>query len=499
MQTFNSQFSSAPHSGVALSFQPTWGANHAQGYALPDVLARLPDYLRTWVNAIAIKLDVDPGMALGTLLSGMGAGLNGRAVIKRPDDGVEPLACFTVVLGGPTTGKTRTHKLVHFAHNQHDIRCYTNYQQRKKRMVREDGTEGDCLPQSMGVRRLRSVILQDTSNRGLLEALEGVGESTAISVHEGQKVLESVLFRKHLDTLNVLHDGEGRAMITRGKGDRVIAHNAILTALIMVQPDIFGAYIEKYGDMARAIGFLARCLFVVVPTFRGAVDYSMNDPDEHLKTYHAKVESFLRERHERLERGETDPETLAFSPKAIQLWHDLTAEHRNLTFRTYWPVQDAANRAMQNVARIAGIIHSYSDEVGEVSERTLEAAWMIVQWHMAQFAELFPPKPLPAPPPIRLTTQQKQLQREIEDGKAIVHCISEMCWRNQEPDALKAKVFVRSGLYNARFRTALMRLVDEGVVLESGEGAQMRLSMVPVREAISPVQQAWNDGFQGRI
>ena len=470
---------------------PAWGNNNSSTYSLSYAISRMPVYLRDWVNAIATKLDVDPGMVLATLLSGMGAGLNGGKIAKRPDEGLEPLACFTVVLAGPTTGKTRTHKLVHTAHNNHDICRYKSYQQGKRGATRDAEDSDGRVPVPAGDARLRSVILQDTSNRGLLEALEGVGESTAISIHEGQKALESVLFRRHLDTLNVLHDGEGRAMITRGKGDRVIAHNATLTTLVMVQPDIFGAYLEKHGRTARGIGFLARCLFATIPRFRHPVDRSLKDPDECLAVYHAKVETFLKNRLAKLEAGETDPEVIAFSTEACQLWHELTAEHHHLTNTVYWHVQDAANRGMQNVVRVAGIIHSYDDLEGDIPPETLDAAWAIVQWHLAQFAELFPPEPLPVLPPPKPSARDKQLYREIEDGKVIVNCITEMCWRNREPDALKSKVFIRSALYNARFRTALMRLIDEGVVLESGEGTLTRLSIVPQREVVQINQPTW--------
>lgn len=489
MQPNNSELPAVAGSVFFNATSPSaWATNNSSAYSFPYAISRMPPYLRDWVYAIAIKLDVDPGMVLATLLSGMGAGLNGGKIAKRPDDGLEPLACFTVVLAGPTTGKTRTHKLVHTAHNTHDICRYKSYMQGKRGATRDAVDQDETMLVPSGDARLRSVILQDTSNRGLLEALEGVGESTAISIHEGQQVLESVLFRRHLDTLNVLHDGEGRAMITRGKGDRVIAHNATLTTLVMVQPDIFGAYLQKHGHTARGIGFLARCLFTTIPRFRNPVDRSLRDPDKCLTVYHAKVEMFLKHRLAKLEAGETDPDVIAFSTEACQLWHEMMVEHRHLTNTVYWHVQDAANRGMQNVARVAGIIHSYDDVEGDIPPETLDAAWAIVQWHLGQFAELFPPEPLPVLSPPKPSARDKQLYREMEDGKVIVNCISEMCWRNREPDALRSKVFVRSALYNARFRTALMRLVDEGVVLESGEGKHTRLSIVSQRD-VPPMQQ----------
>lgn len=457
---------------------PTWApmANR-RPYDLPHVMSELPEYLRNWVHAISLQLDVDRGMALSTLLSGMGSAVQGAWMVNRPDGGFEPLACFSIVLGGPTTGKTRTHRIVHQAHDAHDIVRYEDYRAagRSRNKNRDDASSSPAKAP-----RLRSVILQDASKRGLLEALDGVCESTAISVDEGQQVLEGALFRRHLATLNGLHDGKGKAMITRGKGDVVVAHDASLTVLIMVQPDIFEAYLEKYGETARGIGFLARCLVTTTPLFRDLQHSIFQPPEGCLATYHAKVSSFLKARLAQLEAGNTQPSAIHFSPGAAQLWLELSAEQRHLAGAAYWHVQDAANRAMQNVARIAGIIHCYDDADGEISSEALKAAWAIVQWNLDQFARLFPPKPLPPAP--KPTTQEKQQRRECEDCQTILNCIAEACSRSRESDAMKSKVFIRSGLYNARFRTALMRLIDEGLVLESGEGQQARLSIVPLRE-----------------
>ena len=41
-----------------------------------------------------------------------------------------------------------------------------------------------------------------------------------------------------------------------------------------------------------------------------------------------------------------------------------------------------------------------------------------------------------------------------------------LCRQLESKSVPKEKVYIRSGLYNARFRTALMRLTDEGHVIE---------------------------------
>lgn len=469
-----------PASAQAPSWAPT---PHRSFYDLPHVMSELPTYLRNWVHAISTQLGVDRGMALSTLLSGMGSAVQGVRVAHLPDGGEEPLCLFSFVLAGPTTGKTRTHRLVHQAHDAHDVARYQTYTDRKvgAGADRARSANDDEAHRSRPTPpRPRSVLLQDVSNRGLVEALQGIGESTAISADEGQQVLGTALFRRHFATLNGLHDGKGRSMIRRGKGDVVAAYDAFLTVLVMVQPEIFDQYLETHGETARGIGFLARCLFTLPPTFHEHGQAFPQPPDGCLGRYHEQVAAFLNQRLVQLEAGSAKPLPLYFSPDAAQLWRELLAEQRQMALSRYWHVQDAANRAMQNVARIAGIIQCYSEDGDEISVGALKAAWAIAQWHLGQFERLFPPKALPAVPMPKPTTQEKQQRREFDDCQKILDCIADACARNREADALKSKVFIRSGLYNARFRTALMRLVDEGMVVESGEGQQTRLSIVPI-------------------
>lgn len=461
---------------------------------LPPPIGALPDYMRNLVCATAIKLDVDVGMALATLLSGMASAVHGLKVAKRPDGGIEPLSLFNVVLAGPTTGKTRTHKLVHRAHSAQDSRRYQDYRQAKKdrqgiKHVTAEQGEQPLSAETDDAPRLRWTIIQNSSNRGLLEAVEGVGEASAMSSHEGQNLLNSDVFRRHLETLNMLFDGDDKVMLTRARGSVVMAANATLIIHVMVQHDMFDNYCEKYGDYARGIGFLARALFTSVPSTPTFIDRSIQVPHDCLGSYDNQVMTYLDVQREKLEAGITAREEMAFSPEACQLYWELTQDHKYLTRTTYWHMQDAANRAMQNVIRVASIMHAFSGEAGDIPPQALEAAYAIVQWHLGQFAEIFPPKPITLPPPPKLSAReralQRQSQRQFDDRHAILSIITDLCQHNRESSALKSEVMTlfREHAYDARFRAALLRLVKAGEVLETGNGKEARLNLVPQRTA----------------
>jgi hypothetical protein len=484
--------------GVQNAFQPWVNPTAADCYDIWRVLEAQPDYLRAMVSAASADIGTDPGMTLSTLVSAMAAAIHGQRVVERPDGGIEPMAIFSVILAGPATGKTRLHKLAHSRHDAEDAHRYVAYGQARcmarsrRAKAPEDG--GDEAAATITRPRLRPVLLQDVSNRGLLEAVEGVGEATSISVHEGQKVLGSALFRQHLDTLNVLYDAESRTTLTRGKGDVVQSFDATLNVLVMVQPDVFGLYLQTHGEHARAIGFLGRCLFTSIPPIRPLPNALLGVDDGCLEVYAANVQSFLNARLAKLETGNTEREVVKFSDGARDLWRQLVNEHEQLTRARYSHVQDAASRAMQNVVRIAGILHSYGGLSGDIPPETLNAAWVMVQWHMTEFAKLFPPSPIAPLVRVKPTAREKQLQREVDDARAILDCVAQLCGQLQEPAVLKSKVFIRSGLYHARFRTALMRLVDEGHVLESGEGKQTRVSIAPQSTVFQTITPIWLGG-----
>ena len=447
-------------------------------YALPHLIGELPDYLRELTMAVSTSLDVDFGMALTTLLSGMASGVHGLNVVRRPDGGLEPLALFFMVLSGAATGKTRTHKLVHAPHSAHDVLRYEAYQQAKQTGAHE---------------RLRDVIQPLTNNRSLLECLEGVGHATAISTHEGKAVLRSHLFRHQLDVANVLWDGDDKITLPRPTGDRLMAFNASLNLLVMVQPEIFDDYLRKYGDEAHRIGFLPRCLFTVAGG--DSLDLERGTSDSRcIDAYHEDVTRYLEQQRDRLRNRISERDPMEFSPAARALWFQLQRELRQGAGLRYWSIQAAVARALQHVTRLAGVIHCYdpnrrkaghvagqplvecSGEDG-ISLRALKAAWAIVQWHLEQFMRLFPAKPFLAVPPLEPTAQAKRDKKIAEDAETIMAHFTKYCGKAGRVDAPQNEIIARSGLYPARFKTALYSLTDQDHLVCEGSGKKARLRM----------------------
>ena len=187
-------------------------------------------------------------------------------------------------------------------------------------------------------------------------------------------------------------------------------------------------------------------------------------------------------------RSPSDPEVMVLTPQAANLYFDLLREIQgNWSGHLY--MQDAVGRAMQNVLRIAGNMQAFVDDEAPVSAGVMYAAYLVVDFCLTQFSAVFQPEPIKFAPfkPIRIkvSAQQRAAQRVREDAQAIVDGVCALCQLRKEADVLFADVRERLGIYPLRFRAALAALEDEGRVLLTGKGREMRISIVP-SAAMSP-------------
>ena len=454
------------------SSEVRWGQPPDRTLALLDQLPGEPGReLRLLVKEICSRTQIHPTMVLPTLISGMASAVYGSRIIQCPDGREEPVSCFTVVLAPSTTGKTRLHRLLHKAHEEHDTREY----------LRAEDQDANTQPGKARVRR-RPVLVQDTSLRGLMERLRGVGEAVSFSMSEGLPALMSPLFRGHLGNLNSLYDGGGSGPLLRGNNTQLFIRHATLNLLIMVQPGPFGDYMKSFGKYAHEIGFFSRCMFAIVPPATGNRDIFSSTDNGLIDKYFQRVNSLLAKRSVELESGVTDQTVITFDQGATELWQSLAAGMQHAPTGQPPFMQEVTNRSMSNAARIAGALHAFFGDSCQLTRDFLHVGWLIVQWHLEQYREQFQPglAPVPMIPPranLVLSPRQKQEQREREDGSLILEKIEEQCRLMFTDAALKSKVCIRSGLYSARFRTALMRLVDQGMVIEIGTGARAQLKI----------------------
>lgn len=356
--------------------------------------------------------------------------------------------------------------------------------QRAKLALKTAGPTFDIAAASLKPRsrRFREYLLEDMNKRGLLEALEGIGESVSVASDEGETVLRSPLFCRDLATLNKVFDGDCSCGMSRGKGDTVYALESSVNCLVMAQPEVAIEFREKFGSHARAIGFDARCLYACIPLVNPEPHLSCAQLAICLSDYLARSKDHLSARTSQLDSGETHRTEMRLSDEAEALWWRLLKEHKQCGERGFEHVRDAFNRTPQQALRIAGNLHAYGNWSKAIPAKTLKAGWLIARWFLAEFAFAFPPErpALPvAPRSPKPSLRDKQLQRQQDDLRTVIDCIRLLCQQLGVESVPREKVRIRCGLYSARYLTAEMRAIDEGKVIENRFRKQTHLALAP--------------------
>jgi len=238
--------------------------------------------------------------------------------------------------------------------------------------------------------RLRRIVRSDITKTAIAQALHGEGEIMALMSNEGDIVLHSEAM-KHLSWLNSAWDGSSLSL-DRANNRNFLARNPRVTTSLMVQPDIFHDYMVIHGDKARKIGYFARYLVGWPRSTQGQRFISGNEGSlKHLAIFHARLKELLAEYDRRVATGAPWRDVIHFTEEAKARWIDLV----NNTEQLIQPsgalreVKDFAAKACEVVARVAGILHYFSGQIGGITIDTLERAIVLVGWHMDECERIF--------------------------------------------------------------------------------------------------------------
>jgi hypothetical protein len=241
--------------------------------------------------------------------------------------------------------------------------------------------------------RLRQTVRRDIAARALSEALQGDGESIALMTDEGDILLRSDAL-KQMGLLNSAWDGS-LLTLDRADGKRLYARHPRVTISIMVQPSVFRRYLAQHGEQARGTGQLARYLIGWPASTQGS-RFTSSDPTwGHLLIFHNRVKALLDKYDRSLAEGKSDRTMLQFSDDAKAAWIRKVDSIEALMHPSgdYHAIGDFASRAGEQCARIAAILHAFSDQVGDITLSTFQPAANIVEWHVLEWQRLMSVSP----------------------------------------------------------------------------------------------------------
>lgn len=222
-------------------------------------------------------------------------------------------------------------------------------------------------------------LINDISKRAFFEHFDGVGRCATLLTDEARDALSSSLLS---DSGTVNSSWECKVPPL----DRAHANFAPirphLAIILLVQSEVWKSYIEDAGSLARGSGLVARCLMLSPPSLKGFRFSNSTAPLDWsgLDAFHKRLWELLRDSASKEDDPEGECPVYEFDEVAklefLQMSNGVEAMQQPGGFLR--DVSDVASKMMDNVARVAVIIHHFMDYRGSISVGTLRCAYHIV-------------------------------------------------------------------------------------------------------------------------
>ena len=242
-----------------------------------------------------------------------------------------------------------------------------------------------------------SVLVGDCTPAGAIAHMHKFSSSVCLCEDEAGRILSSNM----INDLGLLNKAWGGNRITVDrKHERFVVLSPRCSLTWMVQPSVFSKFLERRGDNARGIGFLARCL-VSYPQSTQGYRFRKNRPRElvDINRFQQRSLELLNEQLELFIPGKGQEKSkkinLTFSCQAQTEWENIydEIERASGVGGVFCQNRDYASKIAENIARMAGIFHAFERCEGtQISSEMLSAAAKIVLWFANEFLRLFTPQ-----------------------------------------------------------------------------------------------------------
>ncbi|MCG6658532.1 DUF3987 domain-containing protein [Halomonas campisalis] len=221
----------------------------------------------------------------------------------------------------------------------------------------------------------------------------------------------SILEGKAVDDLPMLNGmwSGSPLSVTRRTSPSFTLNDPRLTVALMAQPKVIDRFLEKRGEEAMDNGFLSRLLVIKPTSLIGsregkgrAIDSSI------LNDFHHRVSTLLEESFDILERNDRKRSVLELTPSAKEHWQylQLQTERAMVEHGLYYHARGHGAKLMDNVTRVAAIIHTFEGYEGGIDTALLDYAWRFCQCYSHQFLQYLAGEP-------EIVTATNQLIKEI--------------------------------------------------------------------------------------
>ncbi|ELE6476312.1 YfjI family protein [Enterobacter hormaechei] len=288
------------------------------------------------------------------------------------------------------------------------------------------------------------LMFNDATPAAIKDFLCGQWRAIGMMSDEGGTIFSSHTINE-LPFVNKMWDGAILSVERKCNPERLIK-DARVTLSVMLQPVIFKAYQERKGDMAKGVGFFARCLICQPDSTQGYRQISSPvTSSEHLPVFHKRLMEIITEnlvRHDENER-----ECLVFCSEAeqrmIEFYNKVESEMG--MFGCLSDFKDYASKVAENMARMAALLHYFEGRGGGISLIAVDAAIQIISWYVDEYLRLF--------------SQHQKLTLVGTEANELYSWIKEYCIRNMIP-YLRKNTILQYGPNRFRNRARVNELLS---------------------------------------
>ncbi|EGJ5261659.1 DUF3987 domain-containing protein [Salmonella enterica subsp. enterica serovar Typhimurium] len=316
------------------------------------------------------------------------------------------------------------------------------------------------------------LIFNDATSAAIKQYLCGQYRSIAIMSDEAGTIFNGHTLND-LPFINKMWDASTFSVERKCSPERFIK-DARLTLSLMLQPVIFRTYQERKGDMAKGIGFFARCLICQPDSTQGY--RQITSPvisTEHLPVFHQRLMEIITKNLNRHDGNKR--ECLTFCPEAeqrmIEFYNKVESEMGVLGFLSDF--KDYASKVVENTARMSALLHYFEGSGGDISLINVEAAIQIVSWYVDEYVRLF--------------SKKQELTLVGSEANELYCWIKEYCARNMIP-YLRKNTILQYGpnrfRNRARVNELLSTLYSQRKILAEKQGKTIFIQPVDTTDLV---------------
>lgn len=251
----------------------------------------------------------------------------------------------------------------------------------------------ECVGKKPQQPRLRCFLRQDITAKAIMEAVQGDGESIAITTDEGHMLFKSEAMA-NVGLLNRLWDSPGMIPLDRAENEHLTAMNPRVSVSIMTQYEPFKQFLNRRGSVAKGSGHWARYLVAWPRSMMGYRRIEDVEPVwEHLPAFHERIAELLSKYRKLSATDAITREVVSFTVDARARWVALASEAESMLRDGEYlsDINDFAAKIMEIVARLAASMQYFSGEGGNITLDTINRAFDIVRWHVEEYKYMFSP------------------------------------------------------------------------------------------------------------